>query len=283
MSQAARPLPTFTGAVELRPSFAPRPRISHVVFDFDGTLSWVRHGWPALMAEDFRRHLPPMAGETDEARGALFDSIIFGLNGRPTVVQMQRFAEVVRERGGPSLDAEILRNEFQDQLDLAIAERLALIRSGSAPPDAFVVFAARSLLERLRRDGITSIVLSSTLEHRVKEEAEALGLTEFFGRHIYGSSPKDPGGFSKPAVFQRLLREEGIDGGQLLSFGDGPVEIASTKELGGLAIAVCSDEEHNGSGVMDAFKHRQLLDAGADAAIPDFRDTNALVDFLLMK
>ncbi len=130
--------------------------------------------------------------------------------------------------------------------------------------------------------GITPIVLSSTIEHRVREEAEALGLTKYFGRHIYGSGV-DPSAFSKMAVFQRLLAEEKITGENLLSFGDGPVEIAATKELGGLAIAVCSDEDHNGSGVMDAFKRQQLLDAGADAALPDFRDSVALVDYLLGK
>ncbi len=172
-----------------------------------------------------------------------------------------------------------MRREFQDQLDAEIAARLAAIRSRTAAPDAFVVFAARPLLERLRDAGITPIVLSSTIEHRVREEAEALGLTHYFGPHIYGSGV-DPAGFSKMAVFQRLLKEEGIQGENLLSFGDGPVEIASTKELSGLAIAVCSDEDDNGSGVMDAFKRRQLLDAGADAAIPDFRDAVALVDYL---
>jgi len=282
MSAAARPLPKFSGEVELRTGFAPRPGITHAVFDFDGTLSWVRHGWPEIMVGVFRRHLSPLTGETDEARTALFNSIVFGLNGRPTIVQMQRFAEVVRERGGPELKAESLRREFQDELDAEIAVRLAIIRGGKAPPDAFVVFAARPLLERLRQAGITPIVLSSTIEHRVREEAEALGLTHFFEPHIYGS-PADPSGFSKLAVFQRLLREEGITGDNLLSFGDGPVEIASTKELGGLAIAVCSDENANGSGVMDAFKRQQLLEAGADAAIPDFRDAIALVDHLLLK
>jgi phosphoglycolate phosphatase-like HAD superfamily hydrolase len=212
----------------------------------------------------------------------LLEDIVFGLNGRPTIVQMQRFAEAVRERGGPALEPENLRREFQERLDAEIATRLALIRSGQAPPDAFVVFGARSLLERLQRDGIVPIVLSSTIEHRVREEAEALGLTSYFGRHIYGSSV-DATGFSKLAIFQRLLHEEGIDGGDLLSFGDGPVEILSTKELGGLAIAVCSDEEHNGSGVMDEFKRKQLLEAGADAAIPDFRDALALLDYLQTK
>ena len=282
MSASGRSLPKFSGEVELRPSFVPRPQITHVVFDFDGTLSWVRHGWPEIMFGVFRRNLPPQPGETEEQREELFNSIVFGLNGRPTILQMQRFAEVVGERGGPKLEAEALRREFQDQLDAEIAARLAAIRSRAAAPDAFVVFAARPLLERLRELRITPIVLSSTIEHRVREEAEALGLTQYFGPHIYGSGA-DPAGFSKMAVFQRLLKEEGIQGEHLLSFGDGPVEISSTKELGGLAIAVCSDENHNGSGIMDGFKRRQLLDAGADAALPDFRDAVALLEYLLQK
>jgi FMN phosphatase YigB (HAD superfamily) len=274
-----RPLPQFTGDVELRPSFAPRPRITHVVFDFDGTLSWVRHGWPELMFAVFRKYLPPVPGETAEHTQAILDSIVFGMNGRPSIMQMQRFAEVVIERGGPQFEALALREEFQGHLDKDIAERLEQIRSGEAAPDAFVVHAARPLLERLRSAGLTLVILSSTVEHRVREEAEALGLTEYFGRHIYGS-PLDPRGFSKRDVFERLLREDGVAGENLLSFGDGPVEIVATKEIGGLAIAVCSDEHVNGSGVMDPFKRRQLFESGADAATPDYRDAITLVDWL---
>lgn len=275
-------LPQFTGAVELRPTFAPRPRISLVVFDFDGTLSWIRHGWPELMLEVFRSHLPRRAGESEAAVHDLLLGVILGLNGKPTILQMIRFAELVRERGGPAHDPENLRREYQDRLDVEIAARAALIRNGHAKRDDFVVFRARPLLEKLQREAITLAILSSTVEDRVKEEAEILGLTPFFGRHIYGGTG-DPAKFSKLAVFQRLLREEGIPGAQLLSFGDGPVEIANTRELGGMAIAVCSDENHNGSGVMDEFKRRQLLDAGADAAIPDFRDAMALIDYLCGK
>jgi len=282
MSAAARPLPQFTGDAEVRPSLVPRPGISHVVFDFDGTLSWVRHGWPEIMFGVFGRHLPLQDEESAQDRTALFNSIVFGLNGRPTIMQMQRFAEVVKERTGEEVVAEDLRREFQDELDAEIAARLLSIRSRAVPHDAFVVHAARPLLERLRELGIKPIVLSSTIEHRVREEAEALDLAQYFGEHIYGS-PADPTSFSKMEVFQRLLKEEGIQGEHLLSFGDGPVEISATKELGGLAIAVCSDEDHNGSGVMDAFKRRQLLEAGADAALPDFRDAIALVEYLLQK
>jgi hypothetical protein len=69
----------------------------------------------------------------------------------------------------------------------------------------------------------------------------------------------------------------------VLSFGDGPVEIECTKKLGGIAIAICSDETENGSGRMDPTKHSQLLQAGADAALPDFRDAPALMQYLLQR
>ena len=36
----------FAGSVEFGVGFLPRPHASHAVFDFDGTLSWLRHGWP---------------------------------------------------------------------------------------------------------------------------------------------------------------------------------------------------------------------------------------------
>ncbi len=277
MSSSA--LPRFSGAVELRRSFIPRPQISHVVFDFDGTLSWIRHGWPELMFAVFRKYLPAVPGEAPESSQVLLDDIVFGMNGRPSVVQMQRFAELVRERGGPVLEPAVLRKEFQDQLDGDIADRLAQIRSETALADAFVVHAARPLLEKLRSDGLTLAVLSSTIEHRVKEEAEALGLAEFFGPRIYGS-PANAMTFSKKEVFMRLLREDGVTGENLLAFGDGPVEIVATKELGGLTVAVCSDEHENGSGILDPVKQQQLLAAGADVAIPDFRDAIALVNYL---
>lgn len=275
-------LPQFSGTVELRPTFAPRSQISHVVFDFDGTLSWLRHGWPEIMFQVFREGLAPKPGETEGALHDLLVNLILSLNGKPTIFQTMRFAELVRERDGRTLDPEALRAEYQRRLDEAIAERSARIRDGRASADEYVVHGARLLLEKLKRAGITPVILSSTIEERVCEEAALLELTRYFGEHIYGGTG-DPTKFSKMSVFQRLLRTEGITGQHLLSFGDGPVEIANTKELGGIAIAVCSDEHHNGSGLLDPFKQRQLLDAGADAAIPDYRDACTLLDVLLGK
>jgi phosphoglycolate phosphatase-like HAD superfamily hydrolase len=275
-------LPHLSGTIELRPSFAPRPQISHAVFDFDGTLSWLRHGWPEIMVRLFREVYHAQPGESE---GAVHDSLmnlVLSLNGQPTIFQMRRFTGLVKERGGAPPDPEALRQEYQDRLDRAIAERSAKILTGRASPDDYVVHGARMLLEELRSARIIPIILSSTVEERVRDEAALLGMTRYFGEHIYGGTG-DPSAFSKMDVFKRLLRAEGLTGRHLLSFGDGPVEIRNTKELGGLAVAVCSDEHHNGSGIMDPFKHRQLLEAGADAAIPDYRDGRALLDHLLAR
>jgi phosphoglycolate phosphatase len=274
--------PQFSGTVEWRPGFIPEPRISHVVFDFDGTLSWLRHGWPEIMYRVFREHLAP---QPDETEGTLHDrliELIVSLNGKPTIFQMIRFAELARARGLTTPEPESLRAEYQRRLDDAIQERSVRIRSGQASPDDYVVHGARQLLHWLRGRGLNCIILSSTVEERVREEAALLELTPFFGLHIYGGTG-DPAQFSKMAVFRRLLQTEAIPGHQLLSFGDGPVEIANTKELGGTAIAVCSDENHNGSGLPDPFKQRVLWAAGADAAIPDYRDAIAVMETVMGK
>jgi phosphoglycolate phosphatase len=268
--------PDFLGEVILNGDFPVRPEVTHVVFDFDGTLSWLRHGWPGLMMSIFRRHLADHAhipaGGWDEPLGA----IVWGMNGQPTLRQMARFAELAAEHGANVPSPRELLKEFQDQLDARIAERLGSIRAGG-DPDEFVIAGARQFLEYLHGLQLTLVILSSTIEHRVREEAQALGIAGYFGEHIYGS-PVDPSGFTKRAVLERLI---GREGRHLLSFGDGPVEIAATKELGGVAIAVCTDEECNGSGRMDEHKRVQLLAAGADAALPDYRDAVAFTKAVL--
>jgi phosphoglycolate phosphatase-like HAD superfamily hydrolase len=260
----------------MRPGFAPRPEISHVIFDFDGTLSWLRHGWPRLMVDVLRHYLPLKPGETPEQADNQLMSELLGLNGKPTIFQMIHFESRVHERNGTCPSPETLRQEYQDRLDRVIEERSQRILSGKAEFDEYVVFGARAVVEAFLRRGNTPVILSGTIEHRVKEEAELLGLAPYFGTRIFGGTA-DSSTFSKRNVMERLLKEEGISGKNLLSFGDGPVEIAEAKRLGGVAIAIASNEDHNGSGIMDPWKYQQLMDAGADAILPDFRDPAALL------
>ena len=273
---------SFRGLVEFAPGFAPRPRISHVLFDFDGTLSIIRQGWPEVMIPMFMEMLPRRAGEADAEICQLMTDDIMRLNGKQTIYQMMQLADRIRERGGEPHEPLWYKHEYLRRLNELIRARTDGLRAGSIQPDEWLVHGSRPLLENLRGRGLTLYLASGTDEVFVKQEAELLGLTEFFGPHIYGAQD-DYKQFSKKMVIERLLRENQIPGAQLLAFGDGYVEIQNTKEAGGLAVAVASDEAHNGSGRVDEWKRQRLLGVGADVVIPDYRDGEALLECLLRK
>jgi phosphoglycolate phosphatase len=246
-----------------------RPEVSHVVFDFDGTLSWLRHGWPRIMLDGFIEHAP--ARWKTRENELLAD--ILSLNGKPTIHQMRSFAERMANEG-TTLDPTKLFAEYETNLHRAIAERRELILGGVSR-DEFVICGAREMLDHLRSRGVALIILSGTVETEVRAEAALLGVAEFFDRHIYGSTRG--AAFSKKDVIDRIIREETIEGHHLLSFGDGPVEIQFTKAVGGLTIGVASDEDVNGSHRFDGFKREQLRRAGSDVLIPDYAEADALL------
>jgi phosphoglycolate phosphatase-like HAD superfamily hydrolase len=268
-------VPRFEGAIEFTTRFAPRSGISHVLFDFDGTLSLIREGWPDVMLPMFVEMLPRRPDETDaDVRRLLLEDILT-LNGKQTIYQMMRFAERVAERGGQPREPLWYKREYLRRLDERIAGRVAALRAGE-PADRWLLHGARRLLELLRQRGLTLYLASGTDEQYVREEAGLLGLAPFFGPHIYGARD-DYRSFSKKLVIERLLAENGIDGGRLLAFGDGYVEIENTREAGGLAVAVASDEANNGSGRMDPWKRQRLLGVGADVVVADYRDAPVLL------
>jgi phosphoglycolate phosphatase-like HAD superfamily hydrolase len=272
--------PEFCGEVILRPSFAPRPGISHVLFDFDGTLSLIRQGWPDVMVPMFTELLPPRAGETDADRRRMAFEDIMHLNGKQTIYQMIQLCERIKERGGVPREPLWYKHEYLRRLDLRIKDRLEGLRQGTIRPDDLLVDGARSLLENLHTRGLPLYLASGTDEVFVRQEAELLDLVRYFGPRIYGAQD-DYKNFSKKLVIERIIRENKIQGEQLLSFGDGYVEIQNTKEAGGLAVAVASDEANNGSGHMDEWKRERLSGVGADVLIPDFRDAAPLLELIL--
>ncbi|MCD6338408.1 MAG: HAD family hydrolase [Verrucomicrobia bacterium] len=270
----------FQGSVEFAPGFRPRSGVRHVLFDFDGTLSLIRQGWPEVMAPMFAEMLPPLPGESDEDRLRLAYEDIMRLNGKQTIYQMIQLAERVRERGGEPKDPLWYKREYLRRLHERIRHRIEGLRSGRIRPDDLLVYKARPFLEILRRRGFILYLASGTDEIFVKEEAALLDIARHFEPHIYGAQD-DYKRFSKKMVIEHILAANRIEGRRLLSFGDGYVEIQNTKEVGGLAVAVASDEAHNGSGRVDPWKRRRLLGVGADVVIPDYRDAEPLLDYLL--
>src|SRR5688572_20558666 len=200
----------FSGVIEFAGSFERRPGISHVLFDFDGTLSLIREGWPVVMLGMFVEMLPGRAGDSEAAvRQVLFDDMM-KLNGKQTIYQMIQFAERVKERGGSPQEPLWYKHEYLRRLNQKIEDRLAGLKNGSVAPEKFLVYGSTGLLEDLKRRGMKLFLASGTDEQFVKAEAELLGLTKYFGEHIYGAKD-DYKSFSKKMVIDRLLNENGID------------------------------------------------------------------------
>jgi phosphoglycolate phosphatase len=266
------------GEIEVVRADFPRGRFRSVLFDFDGTLSLIREGWPQVM-------IPMMVGvlratgtrETEEDLTAAVEEFVMRLNGRQTIYQMIQLADEVRRRGGLPLDPLAYKHRYHELLMERIRTRVADLQTGVASPDEWTVPGSRDLLEGLRRRGVTLYLASGTDLKFVRHEAELLGLTPYFGDHIYGAVD-DYQNFSKQMVIERILRENDLRGEELLGFGDGFVEIEEIKRAGGVAVAVASDEV-NRRGV-NAWKRDRLVRAGADVVIPEYRRHETLLRFL---
>jgi phosphoglycolate phosphatase len=260
--------------IELTAGFRARP-IRHVLMDWDGTTALSRTGWAHLMLDIFLEHLPLSPEENDAERRAVAWAELMQLNGRPSIHQMARLAEMVRERGGNPASAQDYQGVFQQRLAEMVHARLQQIRLGDRAPHTLLLPGVGEFLAAVQQAGIRLTLASGTPLPQLREEAVLLGIAPYFDGRIFGPDDTHDTHFSKRAIIAAILQQEDLSGSELIAFGDGPVELAETKAVGGLAIAVASDEENPGQ--IDAGKRETLLAAGADAVIADFQDPAALL------
>jgi phosphoglycolate phosphatase-like HAD superfamily hydrolase len=256
----------------------PRGLFRSVLFDFDGTLSLIREGWPRVMIPMMVEILQETG--TPESQLELDDAVeefVMRLNGRDTIYQMIELAEQVRQRGGQPLDPLQYKHRYHDLLMQRIRGRIEALQNGTARPEDWTVPGSYALLENLRRRGMLLYLASGTDQHFVRHEAELLGLTPYFGEHIYGALD-DYKRFSKQLVIERLLSDNNLHGSELLGFGDGFVEIEEVKRVGGVAVAVASDEVCRQG--INAWKRDRLIRAGADVVIGEYRCQEQLLVWL---
>lgn len=267
------------GEIEIVNSNLPRGRFRSVLFDFDGTLSLIREGWPQVM-------IPMMVGvlretgttETDAQLTAAVEDFVMRLNGRQTIYQMIQLAEEVRLRGGAPREPLAYKHRYHDLLIERIRGRLAALETGQATSEEWTVPGSHALLANLRRRGLRLYLASGTDLQYVRKEVTLLGLTEYFGAHIYGAVD-DYKNFSKQMIIERILRDHGLRGEELLGFGDGFVEIEEVKKVGGVAVAVASDEVKRHG--INTWKRDRLVRAGADVVVPEYRSGKRLVAWLM--
>jgi phosphoglycolate phosphatase-like HAD superfamily hydrolase len=256
----------------------PRGRFRSVLFDFDGTLSLIREGWPDVM-------IPMMVSvlretgtrETDTELSAAVEDFVMRLNGRQTIYQMIQLADEVRKRNGQPLEPLAYKHRYHDLLMQRIESRLGALACGRATPEEWTVPGSHALLEALRGRGMTLYLASGTDLKYVKHEAALVGVAEYFGEHIYGALD-DYQNFSKQMIIEKILRDNNLHGAELLGFGDGFVEIEGVKKVGGVAVAVASDEVARRG--VNTWKRNRLLQAGADIVIPEYRQHEQLLSYL---
>jgi phosphoglycolate phosphatase-like HAD superfamily hydrolase len=261
----------------LRRSTAPNARI--VLFDFDGTLSLVRTGWMQVMVPMMVEILSELkTGESEEELRHVVEDFVWRLTGKETLYQMIELAEQIRLRGGTPLDPLIYKRWYLDRLSGVIRDRVESLRSGVCPPDRYLVPGSRELLEALRERGLRLYLASGTDEIYMKQEADLLDVSRYFDGGVYGALD-DLAAFSKRMLVQRILAMPGIEGGQLIGFGDGYVEIEEVKQAGGVAVGVATDEPE--CRVPDEWKRQRLIGVGADYVVPNYLDWRKLLDTVL--
>jgi len=248
------------------------------LFDFDGTVSLIREGWQGIMIPYFTEVVmeTPGAGGYDAERVNVTDFVDM-LTGKQTIFQCIRLDEEVVKRGGEKRDPLFYKNEYLRRLMEKIKDRREGLGNGAAKPDEFLVSGATRLFRALREKGVALYLASGTDEPQVLEEASLLQVNGYFGGNIFGAKDAQTD-CSKEMVIRDILERDGLRGNELLSFGDGYVEIELVKNVGGYSVAVATDEKRRKG--IDPWKRNRLLAAGADAVIPDFSETDKLMEFL---
>ena len=269
---------------------APLPsplRISHAIFDHDGTVSTLRRGWETVMEPMMiRAVLGDRYADADEALFARVTGrvreFIDKTTGIQTLVQMQGLVKLVREFGvvpeKDILDEFRYKAVYLDALMERVRERAGKLRRGELAVSDFTIKNAPAFLQRLRASGVKLFLASGTDQKDVVAEAEALGYAEAFEGRIYGAVG-DVAVEAKRIVLDRILDDIGAaNAPRVVTFGDGPVEIRETRKRGGIAVGVASDEACRYG--LNANKRSRLIRAGAHLIVPDFSQMDDLLRLL---
>lgn len=253
--------------------------ICHVVLDFDGTISLIRDGWQNVMVPMMVEFLQTETDttETQEQLEAIVVEFVDRLTGKQTIYQMIQLGEEIEKRGGNPKDPLAYKDEYNSRLLPIVEQRISGLTAGNLSAETLRVPMALEFLQSLHELGVKCYLASGTDVEFVKNEAELLGVAEYFNGGIFGAL-REYKKFSKAMVIQKILTDFKLSGSELLIVGDGYVEIENAKAVGAIAVGVASVEDNVYN--MNADKRERLIRAGADIIIPDFREGTKLLSYL---
>ena len=262
-------------------------QIKHAIFDHDGTISTLREGWEEIMVPMMMKAI--LGEHHDDADESLYEKVhaqvvefVDKTTGIQTLVQMQGLTGLVKEFGlvpkEQILDEFGYKEIYNKELLAMVKKREAKLLRNELTVEDFTLKNAVPLLEELYKAGVTLYLASGTDEEDVKNEARILGYDHLFKGGIYGAVG-DVTKEAKKIVIDRILDTIGESNTtQLVTFGDGPVEIRETKKRGGITIGIASNEVKRHS--LNENKRARLIKGGADVIIPDFSQLPLLLELL---
>jgi len=261
-------------------------KIRHAIFDHDGTISTLRQGWEEIMEPMMVRAVLGLryqdAGEADYHK--VVDAVrgfIEKTTGIQTLAQMQGLVEMVRQFGfvdeSQILDIHGYKAIYNDALLAMVCRRVEKLHRGELDPADFQIKNSRKFLELLHAAGVKLYLASGTDQEDVAAEAKALGYADLFEGRIFGAVG-DVKVEAKRVVLARIFCEHRLGGHEIVTFGDGPVEIRETRKRRGVAVGVASSEIRR-FGLCPA-KRARLIRAGADLVIPDFSQLDRVLNAL---
>ncbi|MDD8027293.1 MAG: PfkB family carbohydrate kinase [Acidobacteriota bacterium] len=265
-------------------------KITHAIFDHDGTISILREGWEQIMSPMMVKAV--LGKAYHEADESVYGRVLKRVNdyidkttGIQTLIQMHGLVEIVKEFGIVPADAILDARGYKSIYNRALLDmvrgRLQKLKRGELSVEDFTLKNAVPLLRRLHGAGIRLYLASGTDEADVKREARALGYAPLFEGRIYGAVG-DVTKEAKKTVLERILRDIGAENaGHMVAFGDGPVEIRETHKKGGYTVGLASHEIRRYG--LDLKKRERLIKAGADIVIPDYSQMETLFGYLKIR
>jgi len=263
--------------IEIINEWKEKLNIKYAIFDHDGTISTLREGWEHIMAPMM---IKAILGENYEYTEIgeykniekRVEEYIDQTTGIQTLVQMKGLVELIREFGyvpeEKILDEFGYKKIYNDELLEMVRIRECKYANGELSLDDLTIKNAVPFLKKMYDAGIQLYLASGTDEEDVKAEARTLGYDHLFEGRIFGSVG-DVTIEAKRIVLNRILDKIGADAStQVITFGDGPVEIRETRKRRGLTVGVATNELRRYE--LNPKKRTRLIKAGADVIIPDF-------------
>jgi len=253
--------------------------VRHALFDFDGTVSVIRRGWENIMIPMMIEMICDGHASTPDIEGEVAEYVDRS-TGILTIKQMEWLEEAIYRFGlaRSVKTAREYKRIYNERLLNPVHRRVSQIDGTLTSRDQFMVEGARAFLQGLYDNGVTLYLVSGTDNPYVLEEAEVLGITQYFGMRIYGALD-DTEANTKEKIIQRILENHHLRGEELLVVGDGPVEIHNAKDRDAVTLGVAVDEDKRCS--LNPRKRLRLLAAGVDLIVTDFLHHQELLEYLV--